>query len=72
MMHSKDTLAYICHLNQRKVANSLWAGTKHFRHLEISHLLSLCGIVYKVIRWLHRDLKRDLLRFLDIYNDIIS
>ena len=51
---------------------SLWNGTKHFRHLERSHLLFLCGIVYNVIRRSHCKLKRDLLYFLNICNDIIS
>ena len=47
-------------------------GHKHFGHLERSHLLSSCGIVYKVIRWTLCEFKRDLLHFLDIYSDIIS
>ena len=47
-------------------------GTKHFRHQERSHLLIVCSIVYKVIRWSLCELKRDLLYFLDICNDIIS
>ena len=36
-------------------------GQKHYRHLEKSHLLSWCGIVYKVIRWSISELKRDFL-----------
>ena len=49
----------------------LWAGTKHVRHLEIFYLLLIFCIVYKVIWWSHCELKRDLLDFLDICNDII-
>ena len=40
-------------------------------HLERSHLL-LYGIVYKVIRWRLYELKRDLLYFLDVCNNIIA
>ena len=46
---------------------SLYTSTKHFRHLERSHLLLLCVIVCKVIRWTLCELKRDL----DICNDFI-
>ena len=45
---------------------------KHFCHLERSHLLLLCSIVNKVIRWPHCLLKRDLLNILDICYDIVS
>ena len=47
-------------------------GKKHFRHLERSYLLLLCGIGYNVIKWSHCELKRDLFYFLNICNDIIS
>ena len=50
----------------------LSASTKHFRHLERSYLLLLYGIGYNVIKWSHCELKRDLLYFLNICNDIIS
>ena len=48
------------------------SGQKHFRHLERSHLSSMCVTVYNVIRWTLCELKRDLLYFLNICNDIIS
>ena len=36
---------------------------KNFRHLEKSHLLLLCSIVYNIIRCSLCDLRRDLLYF---------
>ena len=64
------------HLLQKKCSFNtliiLWVSTKHFRHLERSYLLLLCGIGYYVIKWSHCELKRDLLCFLKICNDIIS
>ena len=49
----------------------LWASTKHFRYLERSYLLLLCGIAYNVIKWSHCELKRDMLYLLNICNNII-
>ena len=51
---------------------SLWARKKHFRHLERSYLLLLCGIGYDVVKLSHCELKRDLLYFFNICNNIIS
>ena len=47
-------------------------GQKEYRHIERSHLSSLFGIVYSVIRWPLSELKRDLLYFFYISNVIIS
>ena len=44
--------------------SSLWAGNKHYRHLENLNLSSLCSIVYNVIRWSLCEVKRDLLYLL--------
>ena len=53
------------------ITDTLWNVTKHFRHLARSHLLLLHVIIYKVMRWSHCELKRDLLYFLNICNNII-
>ena len=39
---------------------------------KILSILLLCGIGYNVIKWSHCELKRDLLYFLNICNNIIS
>ena len=51
--------------------DSVWASSKDFRQQERSYLLFLCGIGYNVIIWSQCELKRDLLYFLNIFNDII-
>ena len=50
----------------------LWTSKKDFCHLERSYLLLLCDIGYNVVKWSSCELKRDLLYFLNICNDIIS
>ena len=52
--------ACVCKVIVRVVV-SMCAVTKHVRHLERPHLLLLCVIGYKVIRWTLRELNRDLL-----------
>ena len=50
---------------------SLWADVKHFRPLERSHLLLLCGIGYNVLLWSLYEFKSDLLHCLHICSNII-
>ena len=50
----------------------LWASKKDSCHLERSYLLLLCGIGYNVVKWSRCELKRDLLYFFNICNNIIS
>ena len=44
---------------------------KHLCHQDRSYLLLLCSIGYNVIKWSNCDVKRDLLYFFNICNNII-
>ena len=50
----------------------LWASKQNFCHLERSYLLLLCGIGYNVVQWSRCEIKRDLLYFFNICNNIIT
>ena len=45
---------------------------KRLTHLERSYLLLLCVIGYNVVKWSRCELKRDLLYFFNICNNIFS
>ena len=59
-------------INKCNLFSTLWECKQLFRHLERSYLLLLCVIGYNVVKWPHCELKRDLLYFLNICNNIIS